>query len=60
MEIKVAAGIISGIINDVIDNMNRIGKLLSLYEFLKKSRELSSYSAETEDILRLSVVFIQH
>ena len=48
---------VDDIIKDVVDNMNRVGQLLSLYKSLKKSPEFSSNSA-ADDILRLSVVFI--
>jgi len=47
----------SVIINNVLENMMRISKLASLYKSLKKSSAFSSDSA-TDDILRLSVVFI--
>ncbi len=45
------------IINDVLDNMSRVSQLLSLYTSLKKNQAFMSNSA-TDDILRLSVVFI--
>lgn len=42
---------------DVLDNMGRVVQLLTLHKTLKSNPEFSSNSA-TEDILRLSVVFI--
>jgi hypothetical protein len=44
-------------LDDVMDNMVRVTQLLSLYGSLKENEKFSSLSA-TEDILRLSVVFI--
>jgi hypothetical protein len=43
--------------HDVMENMNRVAQLLFLHDSLKKSTEYSSNSA-TDDILRLSVVFV--
>jgi hypothetical protein len=44
-------------LDDVLDNTFRVTNLLSLYNSLKQNDEFSALSA-TEDILRLSVVFI--
>ena len=44
-------------LHDVMDNTSRVVHLLSLYDSLKENESFSTLSA-TEDILRLSVVFI--